>query len=230
MLNSSTPTQPSKPFSKRRRAFAACLVCRKRKIKCVTLSDADGRPCTRCAQKGIPCEYLAIYRDSSSSGTSHSGTPSPEAEGTPHGSGWPQRSSPEIIPPSAGIASSSLCPGSASSRGARRSLRTQARANSPYPQPGVQLHSYPNALRSFGTCDAELSQLSLAYAFDILSSSGDGQLDYGVPQLAASSYVSGPSIFQGGGTFYDLDADYRPASGLSFDHAFIAKFDGFNSR
>ncbi|KAJ7673824.1 hypothetical protein DFH06DRAFT_1123494 [Mycena polygramma] len=54
-------------FTKRRRAFVACAGCRKRKIKCVKLSDIDNAPCTRCALKGIKCEYGAVTDDSSAS-------------------------------------------------------------------------------------------------------------------------------------------------------------------
>ncbi|KAJ7099880.1 hypothetical protein C8R43DRAFT_248728 [Mycena crocata] len=46
----------------RRRVFIACLNCRQRKIKCIT-NDTEQRPCDRCIQKGLICEYKAIRND-----------------------------------------------------------------------------------------------------------------------------------------------------------------------
>ncbi|KAJ7144317.1 hypothetical protein C8R44DRAFT_846177 [Mycena epipterygia] len=93
---------------KHRRAYAACLNCRQRKIKCVTISDADNRPCTRCAQKGLNCAYVAVSHDDSSNSSSHSSSrPStpPPYDTFPLTPGWnshPQ-TTPIMTPPSAGI-------------------------------------------------------------------------------------------------------------------------------
>ncbi|KAJ6472887.1 hypothetical protein C8R47DRAFT_1076788 [Mycena vitilis] len=90
-------------FTKRRRAFVACAGCRKRKIKCVKLSDIDNAPCTRCALKGIKCEYGAVTDDSSASQPSV--TPPrididlPTRERTYSDAGWVP---PPITPPSGG--------------------------------------------------------------------------------------------------------------------------------
>lgn len=64
---SSPAASSSKPVAKRRRAYVACVTCRKRKIKCVTASDADDDPCTRCKKKGIPCEFIAVPDEDESS-------------------------------------------------------------------------------------------------------------------------------------------------------------------
>ncbi|KAJ7870251.1 hypothetical protein B0H13DRAFT_1896251 [Mycena leptocephala] len=60
MSNLPPPPTSSTLFMKRRRAFVACANCRKRKIKCATMADGDCRPCTRCAVKGLKCEYVAV--------------------------------------------------------------------------------------------------------------------------------------------------------------------------
>ncbi|KAJ6578462.1 hypothetical protein B0H19DRAFT_1253701 [Mycena capillaripes] len=59
-MSSSAAATNSTLFTKRRRAFVACANCRKRKIKCISLSDGDGMPCKRCTAKGLECEYLAV--------------------------------------------------------------------------------------------------------------------------------------------------------------------------
>ncbi|KAJ7616724.1 hypothetical protein B0H17DRAFT_1220235 [Mycena rosella] len=124
MSGSSTCTT----FQKRRRTYVACLTCRKRKIKariclCVTFSDADSRPCTRCAQRGIPCEYAPVQSANGDSGTS-----SPEPQAPPCASVWTDNSEHGIVPPCAEIA------GHVNhwSRGSTRSLAPRPQ---PYPRP-----------------------------------------------------------------------------------------------
>ncbi|KAJ6494389.1 hypothetical protein C8R45DRAFT_1135174 [Mycena sanguinolenta] len=58
MPRSSTSLTTSSLFMKRRRAYVACGNCRRRKIKCVTPSEVEYKPCTRCSQKGLKCEYF----------------------------------------------------------------------------------------------------------------------------------------------------------------------------
>ncbi|KAF7316546.1 C6 finger domain [Mycena indigotica] len=107
---SSASATTSKLFQKRRRAYIACSNCRKRKVKCITVSDADYRPCTRCSQKGLLCEYIAVTDDPDSLSLNPD-TP-PEAS---HGvDEWPQ----PITPPSAGL-NGFLPPHSAPARGGR---------------------------------------------------------------------------------------------------------------
>ncbi|KAK7058112.1 hypothetical protein R3P38DRAFT_1193708 [Favolaschia claudopus] len=111
MSSSSTPTQGSNPFMKRRRAYVACGACRQRKVKCVTLSEVDYRPCARCSQKGLKCEYFTMPGDDGQAWANE--TPSPEFQAPP-GQWTPQ----PITPPSAGI--NEFLPAHSSSRSARR--------------------------------------------------------------------------------------------------------------
>ncbi|KAJ7718358.1 hypothetical protein DFH07DRAFT_333863 [Mycena maculata] len=76
MSSSGKSKKSTQTTSKRRRAFVACSNCRKRKIKCVTASDADDDPCTRCSQKGLTCEYAAVSENDSASESSRPNTPS----------------------------------------------------------------------------------------------------------------------------------------------------------
>ncbi|KAF7325581.1 C6 finger domain [Mycena kentingensis (nom. inval.)] len=137
--SSSAPATQSKLFQKRRRAYIACSNCRRRKIKCITASDADYRPCTRCASKGLVCEYLSVGGDDADahsggrrSLTPTSGDPSPtgdDASPSPCASpaspsGWPNM----ITPPSAGLSGFMPPPRSAP---ARRNSHAAAAAASP---------------------------------------------------------------------------------------------------
>ncbi|KAJ6486977.1 hypothetical protein C8R45DRAFT_1145705 [Mycena sanguinolenta] len=99
MSSSSTSPTTSSLFMKRRRAYVACGNCRRRKVKCITPSEVDYKPCTRCAQKGLKCEYFPGLGDE----------PSLEPI-TPPASNQPSShyldkscSPPPITPPSAGI-------------------------------------------------------------------------------------------------------------------------------
>ncbi|KAJ6570841.1 hypothetical protein DFH09DRAFT_1079824 [Mycena vulgaris] len=62
MSNSSTPATSSRLFRKRRRAFVACLNCRKRKLR-----------------KGIKCEYFSVT-DEDDYSSFHPGTSSPDPQ------------------------------------------------------------------------------------------------------------------------------------------------------
>ncbi|KAJ7456130.1 hypothetical protein FB451DRAFT_1373002, partial [Mycena latifolia] len=53
-----------------KRAYIACVHCRKRKIKCIT--PREGQPCERCIKKGLVCDYLPVPEQHARSGsTSH---------------------------------------------------------------------------------------------------------------------------------------------------------------
>ncbi|KAJ7468242.1 hypothetical protein B0H11DRAFT_2284192 [Mycena galericulata] len=102
MSSSSAPKTYSQTFSKRRRAFVACSNCRKRKIKCVTASDADDNPCTRCLKKGLTCEYAPVSdNEYSASDSSPPNTPSAEIQPQTRNSGR-SRGSQSYAPPHAG--------------------------------------------------------------------------------------------------------------------------------
>ncbi|KAJ6514299.1 hypothetical protein C8R47DRAFT_1090882 [Mycena vitilis] len=100
MSNSSSANTSSNLFMKRRRAYVACTNCRKRKVKCITLSEVDYRPCTRCAQKGLKCEYFTVPEDD----PYRADTPPPQIQPPPRErdreGGWAPQ---PITPPSAGI-------------------------------------------------------------------------------------------------------------------------------
>ncbi|KAJ7615544.1 hypothetical protein FB45DRAFT_935947 [Roridomyces roridus] len=53
-MSSSTTAPPASG----RRAYSACISCRKRKVKCQRASEHDwSEPCVRCAKKGLKCEF-----------------------------------------------------------------------------------------------------------------------------------------------------------------------------
>ncbi|KAJ7892713.1 hypothetical protein B0H13DRAFT_2339942 [Mycena leptocephala] len=65
MSCSSTLPTNADLYGRRRRAHIACTNCRRRKIKCIKLSDDDDYgPCAMCAPKGLPCEYAPVPKDS----------------------------------------------------------------------------------------------------------------------------------------------------------------------
>ncbi|KAJ6483141.1 hypothetical protein C8R45DRAFT_931771 [Mycena sanguinolenta] len=100
MSKSSTPPMESSAFTRRRRAHIACGNCRRRKIKCVMQSEVDYSPCTRCAQKGLKCEYWP--GPSSDEPLLDSITPPPSNPPSSHYLDE-SYSPPPIRPPSAGI-------------------------------------------------------------------------------------------------------------------------------
>ncbi|KAJ7663568.1 hypothetical protein B0H17DRAFT_1143977 [Mycena rosella] len=220
MSNLSTPPTSSKLFTKRRRAYVACTTCRKRKIRCVTVSDADYEPCTRCAQKGLKCEYATVseYEEDSP-------TPSPDVHGPSRASGWGGSSHPGITPPSAGIAGY-LNPGFAPSRSSNRSPAPRPGATAPYPQPGV-VPSYPyrpNAMRSGGAnSDAHFAHPQPPNAVPNLSGHsrasslhrpGHGQPGPQFYNTGPAPYSPGPSGSHDRGSFYNLNSDYQYAPPL----------------
>ncbi|KAJ6506087.1 hypothetical protein DFH09DRAFT_1101510 [Mycena vulgaris] len=141
-MSNSTPATSSQLFTKRRRAFVACITCRQRKIKCTTVSDADYQPCTRCVEKGIKCEYQSVTDDDD-----YSSTPSPDVQGPSRASGW--HAQPPITPPSAGLVGY-LNPGSAPSRGSSRTTGPRPGATSPYPPAGAYPYR-PHGMRTPGS-------------------------------------------------------------------------------
>ncbi|KAJ6562649.1 hypothetical protein B0H19DRAFT_1288664 [Mycena capillaripes] len=67
---------------RRTRVFLACLHCRRRKIKCLT-DDAEQKPCERCVQKALLCEYHPVAdkqkHSTERSGVRYSSGPQPQA-------------------------------------------------------------------------------------------------------------------------------------------------------
>ncbi|KAF8167064.1 hypothetical protein K438DRAFT_2064792 [Mycena galopus ATCC 62051] len=49
----------SNPSPERKRAFLACVHCRRHKVKCRT-DDESGDPCERCIRRGLVCEYVSV--------------------------------------------------------------------------------------------------------------------------------------------------------------------------
>ncbi|KAJ6486981.1 hypothetical protein C8R45DRAFT_930546 [Mycena sanguinolenta] len=131
MSSSSTSPTTSSLFMKRRRAYVACGNCRRRKVKCVTPSEVEYKPCARCSQKGLKCEYFPGLSDELSLEPI-----------TPSGSNQPsshyldKSCSPQpITPPSAGI-SEYL---NTSSRGAHRGAVPPSKSGARYPSHSVPL-------------------------------------------------------------------------------------------
>ncbi|KAJ7738785.1 hypothetical protein B0H16DRAFT_1465632 [Mycena metata] len=75
-MSNSRPADPNfSPFTKRRRVYIACTACRKRKIRCITAEESPDKPCERCSEKGLRCEYLAVAEEQPPS-SSHPHAPS----------------------------------------------------------------------------------------------------------------------------------------------------------
>ncbi|KAJ7029769.1 hypothetical protein C8F04DRAFT_1398280 [Mycena alexandri] len=81
-MSNSRPADPNlSSFTKRRRVYIACTACRysarfqlaivdakwrarrKRKIRCITAEESPDKPCERCSEKGLRCEYLAVAEE-----------------------------------------------------------------------------------------------------------------------------------------------------------------------
>ncbi|KAJ6468025.1 hypothetical protein C8R47DRAFT_1078514 [Mycena vitilis] len=52
-------------FTKRTRIYVACVNCRNRKVRCVTVPGSEEIPCKRCTEKGLSCLYLAVCKSGS---------------------------------------------------------------------------------------------------------------------------------------------------------------------
>ncbi|KAJ7453284.1 hypothetical protein B0H11DRAFT_2317970 [Mycena galericulata] len=132
MSSSSTPSSSYSDWTKHRRAYVACMTCRQRKIKCVPTSENDwSKPCTRCAKKGLQCEYAPAARLESSTPqdpapSSQSGNPSRSSSGH-----WPSAPAPPGPP-----GGSSTYP-----RGANYAA-PQPGSNRPYSGGGSQTYPY----------------------------------------------------------------------------------------
>ncbi|KAJ6564067.1 hypothetical protein B0H19DRAFT_1067664 [Mycena capillaripes] len=139
MAHSSPPGKASSLFTTHRRAYMACLNCRKRKVRrlqltkffpiaqCVQLSEGDFTQCIRCTRKGIQCEYVAVSEDVTSSQPS---TPPPHIR-------VPGREYTHN-PPSAGL-SAYLNPHPPASTGVRR----HTISSTPYPYPARRASASP---------------------------------------------------------------------------------------
>ncbi|KAJ7648932.1 hypothetical protein DFH06DRAFT_1135193 [Mycena polygramma] len=87
----------SDPFEQSRRVAVACLNCRERKVKC--MAHPEQKPCMRCEQNGLICEYVSTEKQRSrGSGskqprTSNPATapfPTPTSNTTPNMGGYGQ--------------------------------------------------------------------------------------------------------------------------------------------
>ncbi|KAJ7702766.1 hypothetical protein B0H17DRAFT_1127707 [Mycena rosella] len=172
MPESATPTD-TRTSKKHRRVYVACLACRRRKIKCVTASEAESTPCARCTREGIPCEYAAVqHHDGGSS------TPSPDAQGRSPASDW----------------GTELQPGGTVGYATHSSTHRPGLVPPPYPQLPYRL---PNARHAPGTSENFYPPPLPLH----MHSHGPPQF-YSGPNQQPLSYPSG-SYSDGGGSFYD---------------------------
>ncbi|KAJ7107933.1 hypothetical protein C8R44DRAFT_885319 [Mycena epipterygia] len=63
MSTHNPPNSIPTSFAQRKRIYVACVHCRKRKVKCVSVGESQDRPCERCTRKGLACEYLAVCEE-----------------------------------------------------------------------------------------------------------------------------------------------------------------------
>ncbi|KAJ7575560.1 hypothetical protein C8J56DRAFT_1063157 [Mycena floridula] len=78
MFINSSPEDVLQRLKKPPRIPIACRGCRKRKVKCEVDKKNSKKPCKRCAQRHLTCEYIAVAEDpdaASSSSSSSSQTP-----------------------------------------------------------------------------------------------------------------------------------------------------------
>ncbi|KAJ7064654.1 hypothetical protein C8F01DRAFT_1354141 [Mycena amicta] len=186
---SSAPATASKLFQKRRRAYIACSNCRKRKIKCITTSDAEYRPCTRCAQKGLVCEYIAVPDDALLPDTPPGSVEAAESSSsTSHVRRAPDDWSHAITPPSAGL-SGFLPPSSTSARG-NRSAHSHSHSQLPTAQSSLyRPQTWPSGA-SPATSSSRISQPRLDPAYGSVQASGMVMGAYGSSPYAHSAYPS----------------------------------------
>ncbi|KAJ6555981.1 hypothetical protein B0H19DRAFT_1071119 [Mycena capillaripes] len=77
----------SQPPVQPKRAHIACLNCRRRKMKCIS-DQYEEKPCERCIQKGLQCEYVPVAEEQTQSVSVRSPTPDSSSGGpSPHTSG-----------------------------------------------------------------------------------------------------------------------------------------------
>ncbi|KAF8212660.1 hypothetical protein K438DRAFT_1751101 [Mycena galopus ATCC 62051] len=192
--SSAMPPTGSNPFMKRRRAYVACANCRKRKVKCVTPSEVDYKPCTRCSQKdrglkslkGLKCEYFPDDAPSEPN-TPPAGAQPPVRYSEP---GW---APPPITPPSAGI-NEYLNSGSSSSRSGRRGTVPSTTTSARYPYRPVTPASRPPA-----TAGAAWNQQpTQQYSAQAYPSQGSGAMQQH-PGAMTPQYYPGTTPYPGGG-------------------------------
>ncbi|KAJ7142323.1 hypothetical protein C8R44DRAFT_725690 [Mycena epipterygia] len=73
MSRQNRPDSNLASFKEPTRAYIACVNCRQRKLKCIKAEESLKKPCKRCAQKGLDCEYISVadqhtYSSSQTSG------------------------------------------------------------------------------------------------------------------------------------------------------------------
>ncbi|KAJ7900506.1 hypothetical protein B0H13DRAFT_1883410 [Mycena leptocephala] len=59
----------------KKRGYIACRNCRRRKVKCIT-DEYEGKPCQKCIQEGLKCEYVTVEQEQSASLRTHDSDPS----------------------------------------------------------------------------------------------------------------------------------------------------------
>ncbi|KAJ7677134.1 hypothetical protein DFH06DRAFT_1429284 [Mycena polygramma] len=63
-MSTRAPSQSTlQDFTKRARIYVACVNCRKRKVRCITIDNCEETPCKRCTEKGLLCSYLAVCEE-----------------------------------------------------------------------------------------------------------------------------------------------------------------------
>ncbi|KAJ7355337.1 hypothetical protein DFH08DRAFT_933306 [Mycena albidolilacea] len=92
-MSSKTPSQSTlAAFTQKKRIYVACIPCRKRKIRCVTIDDSPNTPCKRCTEKGLECEYLAVCEEREKSLFTEGSAYGQRPPATPQSSTWNQPS------------------------------------------------------------------------------------------------------------------------------------------
>ncbi|KAJ7480851.1 hypothetical protein FB451DRAFT_1446945 [Mycena latifolia] len=145
-----------------KRAYIACVHCRKRKIKCIT--PREGQPCERCIKKGLICDYLPVPEQQARSGSISHGQEAADYNPPPSTSyrapTW-NHSSQEGVPPQLG--SAFYCPPQDDSQfnscnflGMQHPLAHDQTADSSYRQPLAPAHpsNYQQYFANFGLNDA----------------------------------------------------------------------------
>ncbi|KAJ7615982.1 hypothetical protein FB45DRAFT_1106894 [Roridomyces roridus] len=96
----------SSPDARFRRAYVACVNCRRRKVKCVPTSENDWtQPCVRCQRKGLECESALAQKPDDLARAPARPTPSTSSGHSHPRSGWsPQPSHPSNMHPQTGFA------------------------------------------------------------------------------------------------------------------------------
>ncbi|KAJ7506076.1 hypothetical protein B0H11DRAFT_1903985 [Mycena galericulata] len=101
-------------------------------IQCVSPSALYDKPCTRCAQRGLPCEFVPVWSQLGHSDDDSSARPSTPTSGSESSSPliYARNEVPEIAPPSAGT-SSPLLLAALHRRGSGRNINSISKSTTP---------------------------------------------------------------------------------------------------